>query len=120
MRATAFLAAFGMGAWACASVQIPAERWTAYDEAARVARDLGALDVPDAKRRLDLAADEWDAARRYARAGDERAATMLARAEADADLAVALTREALANQQAAVAAARLRAAGPGGKEQVVP
>jgi hypothetical protein len=61
----------------------------------RAARELGAQAVPRAQLHLRLAQEQVTQARKLAEDGEnERAASLLTRARADAELALALSREA--------------------------
>jgi hypothetical protein len=61
----------------------------------RAARELGAAQVPRAELHLRLAQEQVTEARKLAQNGDnEQAARLLNRAHADAELALALSREA--------------------------
>jgi hypothetical protein len=58
----------------------------------RAAEEVGATAIPQASLHLQLAKEELEQARQFAKKGDKkRAASMLLRAEADAELAVALS-----------------------------
>jgi len=63
----------------------------------RAARELGAQQVPKAELHLRLAQEQVEKAKKLAADGDnERANLVLSRAHADAELALALTRESTA------------------------
>ena len=97
----------------CAA-HVPALRLERSQAAIRSADELGAGQLPAASVFLQRARDEQEAARRLSNAGDPRAPTVLACAEADADLALALTHEAAARRdemRSAAAVAALRAEG---------
>jgi len=65
----------------------------------RAAREIGAAQVPRAELHLRLAQEQVDKARKLAQDGDnEEAARLLNRAHADAELALALSREATAHR----------------------
>jgi hypothetical protein len=75
----------------------------------RAAEELGAAKVPEAKLHLQLAKEELGSAEALAKSGDaERANSMLLRAEADAQLAVALSREDVEKNESLVAVERVR------------
>jgi hypothetical protein len=96
--------AAGMG---CASASLPAERLSSTEASVRAAQEVGAQHVPRAQLHLRLATEELAAARKFAENGDDDLGTQqLDRAKADAELAVALAREATAQQE-------LQAAGGG-------
>lgn len=97
-------------AYACALRPAPvASRVGSAEAAVRSARDAAANRVPDAAVHLRLAQEELGRARRFIDNGEyERAEGLLARAEADANLAVALTRAAEERAAAEVSLARLQ------------
>jgi hypothetical protein len=75
----------------------------------RAAEELGASSVPRAALHLELARQELDQARGLAKEGEkDRAASMLLRADADAELAVLLSREETEKSDALAAVARVR------------
>ena len=79
------------------------------EAAIRSARDLGAERIPEAAVHLELAQRQLDRALRYMDEGDpNNARWMLVRADADAHLALALTREARSREAAEEMAARVR------------
>ena len=84
----------------CATVQIPSDRLEHAQASVRGAEELGALAVPAAKLHLQYAKDQTAAAKRMANDGDENAILMMARAEADAELALSLAREAQTRSRA--------------------
>jgi hypothetical protein len=100
------LAVIGAG---CATVSIPPERLEGTSASIRGAEELGAEGVPEAKLHLQLAKDEADAAKSLARNRDPRALLVMGRAEADADLALGLAREAAVRRDALKAAEDLKA-----------
>jgi hypothetical protein len=75
----------------------------------RAAEEVGAANVPQASLHLQLAKEELELAKGLA-AKDEKkkAASMLLRAEADAELAVALSRGDAEKSEARAAAERVR------------
>jgi hypothetical protein len=87
--AGAFVAtAFAAG---CASAPLRTEPSTS---GIRAAEEVGAREVPRAALHLQLAEEQLNKAKAYKKDGeDEMAASMLTRAEADAELAVLLSRE---------------------------
>ncbi len=103
----ALCAALAAAATGCASIQISPERLEQSQSTIRSAEELGAADVPQAKLHLQYAKDLERSARRLAANGDPRAHTVLGCAQADAELAVALAREAQVRQQSQNAAYRL-------------
>ena len=75
----------------------------------RVAEEAGAAKVPQASLHLQLAKEELELAKGLADKGEkDRAASMLLRAEADAELAVALSHEDAEKSEAMAAVARVR------------
>lgn len=98
-----------LGISACATTQLASARLERTEASIRAAEEVGALAVPDARLHLQLAKDQTAQARALAADGDERASLMLVRAQADADLAVALAREATAHNEANHASEELKA-----------
>lgn len=94
----------------CVATNLPSSSHIASSEAAiRSARELGAERIPDAAVHLELAQRQLDRALRYIDDGDaNNARWMLVRADADAHLALALTREAQSREAAEEMAARVR------------
>lgn len=89
----------------CASVPLRTETSTS---GIRAAEEVGARDVPQAALHLQLAKEELNKAKTLAANGeDEMAASMLLRAEADAELAVLLSREDAEKTEAQAAVARV-------------
>src|SRR5262245_44283242 len=87
---------------ACASSgPVPAERLARSEAALRSAREVGADRVPPAALHLRVANDQLDAARKLIAEGDNiRADYVLMRAEADAEVARSMAREAQARNEA--------------------
>jgi hypothetical protein len=97
---------FGMG---CASSAVPTEKLTAAEASVRAAQEVGAGSVPQAELHLKLAQEQVLTARKLSDDGEnERAAQVLLRAKADADLALALARDAQAAKQVEAADSKLR------------
>jgi hypothetical protein len=90
----------------CASAPLKTEASTS---GIRAAEEVGAADVPQASLHLQLAKEELARAKSLA-ANDqaEKADSMLMRAEADAELAVALSREDVEKTEAKAAVERVR------------
>lgn len=88
----AFLTAFPL-LTACATVTLPAERLEGAQASVRGAQELGADRLPQARLHLQLAKDQIAEGRKLAADGDERALLVLARGQADAELALGLARE---------------------------
>jgi hypothetical protein len=101
------LAVFGMTS--CATVQLAPERLEGTQASMRSAEELGATSVPAAKLHLELAKDQAAQAKKMAADGDERAALVLARSEADAELALGLAREVTVHAAAVKASEDLKA-----------
>lgn len=75
----------------------------------RAAEEAGAAKVPQASLHLQLAREELAQARELSAKGEkDKAASMLLRAEADAELAVVLSREDAERTEANAAVARVR------------
>jgi len=91
----------------CASS--PAVNKEASTSAIRAAEEVGASKVPSASFYLQLAKEESEKGRVLAASGDkERAESMLTRAQADAELAVALSRGDADKTEAAQSIERVR------------
>jgi leucyl aminopeptidase (aminopeptidase T) len=102
LTGTLVAAALAVG---CASVPLRTETSTS---GIRAAEEVGARKVPQAALHLQLAKEELQKAKNLAAEGeDEMAASMLMRAEADAELAVLLSREDAEKAQAQAAVARV-------------
>ena len=91
-----------LGMAGCAGGQkVPTEALVDSQVSIRAAEEAGAIQVPDAARHLELAKEQTREARELLDDGKrEEAALYLQRAEADAELAVALAREAPARAEA--------------------
>jgi len=99
MRAFLFGAAITVAA--CASTPRPEARIISSEAALRGAQEAGAGSVPAATLHLKLAQEERAIAMNQLKDGhNHRASLMLARAEADAEVAIALTRAQSAKVQA--------------------
>jgi len=103
------LVAGGLGV-GCVTRNYPSSiRIESSEAAIRSARDLGADRIPDAAVHLELAQRQLDQAHHYIDQGDDNNARwMLVRADADAHLALALTRETRTREAAEEMAARVR------------
>ncbi len=93
----------------CSAVQIPADRLERSEASIRSAEELDAQDVPAAKLHLQMAKDQTEAAKKMAANGDDRAVLVLARAEADAELALNMARETSTHTEAERASEDLKA-----------
>jgi hypothetical protein len=91
---------------ACATTPLRSEASTSE---IRAAEEVGAEKVPKAALHLQLAKEELAAAQALSANGEpEKAASMLTRAQADAELAVALSRQDSEKKEALEAMARVR------------
>ncbi len=94
----------------CASAPVTTEKLAGTEAPIRAAEELGATRVPEAALELRLARDEMEQAKQFLREGNKlRADMMLLRAQADAELAVALAREAPLQADARNAAEQVKA-----------
>jgi hypothetical protein len=85
----------------CASTPIPADKLSRSTAAVRSAEEMNAERVPSAAVHLRLARTQMKVARRLLENGDNKeAGYLLLRAEADAEVAMNLAREAAAKQDA--------------------
>lgn len=76
------------------SAAVPNERVASTEAAIRAAREVGAQQTPQAALHLRLAEEQLDTGRKLMKEGDnKRASWVLARAESDAEVAVAMARE---------------------------
>lgn len=99
--AVSFLALIALGTVGCGSAPVPVERVASSEAAIRAAREVGAPNHPKAALHLKLAQDQLDQAKALIKDGDtKRAESVLQRAEADAELAVALSRESATQAEA--------------------
>ena len=90
----------------CASAPLRTEASTS---GIRAAEEIGAAKIPQASLHLQLAKEELELAKGLAAKGEKKkAASMLLRAEADAELAVALSREDAEKSEARAAVERVR------------
>ena len=94
----------------CAAAPIPADRLASAEAGIRGATEVGAESVPDAALHLKMARDQVAQAKALDRDGDtDRAASVLTRAQADAELALAMTRETHARAEANAVLAEVQA-----------
>lgn len=109
---TAFLAAaLAAGLVACGSYPAPTERLASSQAALRVAQEVNATANPQAALHLKLAQEQLEQAKQMmADNNNKRAEYVLMRAEADAELAEALAREATLKAQAQQASEDVKAA----------
>lgn len=100
------VAAMGVCAVGCASA--PPLRTEASTSGIRAAEEVGASEVPRAALHLQMAKEELEQAKKLGADGDkEQGASMLLRAQADAELAVALSHENAERLEAQAAVARV-------------
>jgi hypothetical protein len=86
---------------ACASAPPPTDRMASAESAVRAAREVGSDQVPQAQLLVKLAQEQIDQAKKLSADGDnDRAAALLQRATADAELGLAMAREQAAKSSA--------------------
>jgi hypothetical protein len=79
----------------CASAPVNSERLGATEAPIRAAEEMGAAKVPQAALELKLAHEQTERAKQFMKDGEkDRADMLLLRAQADAELALALAKEA--------------------------
>jgi hypothetical protein len=94
---------------ACTPTPPPTARYATTSASVRAAHEVGADKIPDAQLHLAMAEDQLRQARRLMNDGDNnKAAWVLARAQSDAELAVALAREADTRAAADQVSAQIR------------
>jgi Domain of unknown function (DUF4398) len=92
------------------SVPPPNDQAAKSEGSIRAAQEVGARDVPEAALYVQLAQDGLERGKKYMRQGDNRdAKMMLLRAQADAELALAMARESKTRAAAEQAKARVAA-----------
>ncbi len=100
----------GLACFGCASVPVPAEELSQSESALRSARELGAGNIPQAALELKLSEDELRKAKELLKdEQNEEARLILLRSRADAELALAMTRQGQANSADENAQQQLRA-----------
>jgi len=93
----------------CATTTVPTARVVSSAAAIRTAQELRVDETPDSQLRLQYAVDEYAQAQKLIAAGDgDKAERLLTRAEADAELAIALAREASSERAAYAAEAEVQ------------
>jgi hypothetical protein len=98
------------GIWGCSSYPVPNAKVASSEAAIRAAQETGSSQVPQAALHLKLAEEQLEQAKKLIRNNDnERASYVLARAEADAELAVALSRAEGSKAKAGTALDNVRA-----------
>ncbi|HMI92574.1 MAG TPA: DUF4398 domain-containing protein [Polyangiales bacterium] len=104
----ALIVALGGALSACGSYPPPTERMTTSEAAIRAADEMGAGQVPRAALHLKLAQEQTESARKLIEDGyNERAELTLKRAQADGELALAISREHATVEKAQQARAKL-------------
>jgi predicted transcriptional regulator len=89
------------GIAACGGTQVPTEHVAQSEASIRAAEEVGAKSVPTAALHLQLAKEQFEQAKVLIKNNEnERAKYVLARAAADAELAVALARESAMHDEA--------------------
>jgi hypothetical protein len=92
----------------CGSSDVPAKQLAESEAAIRAASEVGAQENPQAALHLKLARDRYDQAQTASKEGEqENARLLLEKAEADAELALALTRKEQAAAKAEQAKRKL-------------
>jgi hypothetical protein len=97
MRTAVLLSVMGLGAFGagCITTRVPTEELVDAQVSIRAAEELGASEVPLAARHLALAREQTRTAQKFLEQGERKdAARALKRAEVDAEMAMALAREA--------------------------
>ena len=109
--ATAIASTIGIvGVVGCASTPVPNAKVASSEAAIRAADETGSRKVPQAALHLKLAEEQLQTARGLIRDNDnKRAEYVLMRAQADAELAIALSHVAVSNAQAGTAVDEARA-----------
>jgi hypothetical protein len=98
------------GGLGCAGVPKPTEELSQSESAIRSAQELGAGAIPQAALEMKLAFDELQTAKEQMKADhNDKARENLLRCPADAELALALTRQGKADREVQGAQAELRA-----------
>jgi hypothetical protein len=93
-----------VGITGCASTTVPNAKVASSEAAIRAAQETGSGKVPQAALYLKLAEEQHQAAKALIRNNDnKRAEYVLMRAQADAELAIALSHAAVSNAQAGTA-----------------
>jgi hypothetical protein len=101
MRTTAIVMLAATCAVACASTPVPADKYARARAAIKSAEVMNVERQPNAAAHLRIAREEVEQAKTLLQKGEnEEAGYVLLRAEADADVAMNLAREAYAKQEA--------------------
>lgn len=110
VRPIAFGCVLAFVALGCGSSPVPVEKMSSSEAAIRAAREMGAPDEPKASLHLRLAQEALERAKALSKEGDnERAETVLMRAQADAELALAIAREKKSKSEADKALEQVKA-----------
>ena len=110
MKATVLLTTLALTVLlsACGSVPPPTEKMTTAEAAIRGASEVGAVQVPRASLHLKLAQEQLDKAKRLVQDGyHQRAELALKKSQADAELAIAISKEHDAVEKARAAQAKV-------------
>jgi hypothetical protein len=100
------------GAFGCGgSIPPPNDAWAAAQADVGRAQAGGAPDVPDAKLHLQLAQEDLQRAKRLMGTDNDRAASLCGVASSEAQLAFALAKQAIAEDQARMAQAKVQKEG---------
>jgi hypothetical protein len=99
-----------MGLVGCAGSPVPNAKVASSEAAVRAAQETGSKSIPQAALHLKLAEEQLQSAKALIRDDEnERAEYVLMRAQADAELAIALSRVAVSKVQAGTAVDEARA-----------
>jgi hypothetical protein len=99
-----------MGVSGCANTQVPNGKVASSEAAIRAAQESGSRNVPQAALHLKLAEEQLQSAKALIRDNEnKRAEYVLMRAQADAELAIALSHAAVSSAQAGTAVDEARA-----------
>jgi hypothetical protein len=94
----------------CATAPVNSDRVVAVEGPIRAAQEMGATKVPEAALELKLAQEQSEQAKQAMKNGEkERADMLLLRAQADAELALALAKEGPLASQATTASEEVKA-----------
>lgn len=109
MTRIAFSLGLAFTAAACGSSEVPAKELAKSESAIRAASEVGAQDNPEASLHLKLAKDRFAQAQAASKDDEqETAKLLLEKSEADAELALALTRKEQAAAKAEQAKGKLQ------------
>ena len=99
-----------VGLSGCTSAPVPHAKVASSEAAIRAAQETGSRDVPQAALHLKLAEEQLEQAKKLIRNDEtERASYVLSRAEADAELAIVLSRVERSKAKAGTALDNVRA-----------